>query len=78
MVFFLMITTIINMSMQDGVLPDDFKPALVNPLIKKQKFLRKKWTIDYRVLSYSWSAMVVNGDSHSQWQSTLVIDVQPW
>ena len=24
------------MSMQDGVVPDDFKQALVNPLIKKK------------------------------------------
>ena len=30
------IKTTINMSMQDGVVPDDFNQALVNPLIKKQ------------------------------------------
>ena len=30
------ITTIINLSMQGGVVPRDFKQALVNPLIKKQ------------------------------------------
>ena len=30
------IITIINMLMQDGVVPDEFKQALVNPLIKKR------------------------------------------
>ena len=30
------ITTIINLSMQSGVVPWDFKQALINPLIKKQ------------------------------------------
>jgi len=28
------ITTIVNMSVKDGVVPDVFKQALVNPLIK--------------------------------------------
>jgi len=32
------ITTIINMSMQDGVVPEDFKQGLVNPLIKNKSW----------------------------------------
>ena len=44
------ITTIINLSMQSGVVPRDFKHALVNPLIKKQT-LCKNDLKNYRPIS---------------------------
>ena len=44
------ITTIINLSMQSGVVPQDFKQALVNPLIKKQT-LCKNDQRNYRPIS---------------------------
>ena len=44
------ITTIINLSMQSGVVPQDFKQALVNPLIKKQP-LCKNDLKNYRPIS---------------------------
>ena len=44
------ITTIINLSMQSGVVPQDFKQALVNPLIKKQT-LCKNYLRNYRPIS---------------------------
>ena len=44
------ITTIINLSMQSGVVPQDFKQALVNPLIKKQT-LCKDDLRNYRPIS---------------------------
>ena len=44
------ITTIINLSMQGGVVPRDFKEALVNPLIKKQT-LCKNNLMNYRPIS---------------------------
>ena len=44
------ITTIINLSMQSAVVPQDFKQALVNPLIKKQT-LCKDDLRNYRPIS---------------------------
>ena len=44
------ITTVIKLSMQDAVVPRDFKQALVNPLIKKQT-LCKHYLKNYRPIS---------------------------
>ena len=44
------ITTIINKSMQDGVVIDDFKQAMVNPLIKKRNLGRNELK-SYRPIS---------------------------
>ena len=38
------ITAIINLSMQDGVVPHDFKQALVTPLIKKETLCRYEFS----------------------------------
>ena len=52
------ITTIINLSMKSGVVPRDFKQALVNPLIKKQT-LCKNYLKNYRHIS-NFSFLVSN------------------
>ena len=44
------ITTIINLSMQSGVVPQDFKQALVNPLVRNQT-LCKNYLKNYRPIS---------------------------
>ena len=44
------ITAIINLSMQDGVVPHDFKQALVTPLIKKKTLCRNEFK-NYRPTS---------------------------
>ena len=44
------ITAIINLSMQDGVVPHDFKQALVTPLIKKKTLCRNEFK-NYRPIS---------------------------
>ena len=36
------ITSVINMSIRQSVVPDDFKQALVNPLIKNQNLRKMK------------------------------------
>ena len=44
------ITAIINLSMQEGVVPPDFKQALVTPLIKKKTLCRNEFK-NYRPIS---------------------------
>ena len=44
------ITAIINLSMRDGVVPHDFKQALVTPLIKKKTLCRNEFK-NYRPIS---------------------------
>ena len=44
------ITAIINLSMRDGVVPHDFKQALVTPLIKKKTLCRNEFN-NYRPIS---------------------------
>ena len=53
------ITAIINLPMQDGVVPHDFKQALVTPLIKKKTLCRNAFKNDRPLSNLSFLSQIL-------------------